>query len=75
MFELWDLTSRNVTGLFETKAAALAAVRAAAELRGRDYAAAFALIREDQRGNSRTIAKGPKLIELALQTRAAASLP
>jgi len=65
-FELWDLTTRNVTGFFLTEAEALAAVRAAIETHGRAYATAFALIREDARGRSRTIARGAELVERAL---------
>jgi hypothetical protein len=66
-FELWDLTTRNVTGFFPTEAAALAAVRAAIQEHGRVYAEAFALIREDTRGRSRTIARGSDLIDRALR--------
>jgi hypothetical protein len=67
-FELWDLTTRNVTGFFSTEADALAAVRAAIERHDRAYAEAFALIREDARGRSKTIARGSDLIERALRT-------
>jgi len=71
-FELWDLTSRNVAGFFETKAEALAAVRGAVNEHGRQYAEELLLASEDSRGRSRTIAKGGDLVELAL--RAARSL-
>ena len=64
-FELWDLTTRNVTGFFPTEADALAAVRAALEAHGRLYAEAFALIKEDARGQSKTIARGVELVERA----------
>lgn len=65
-YELWDLTSRNVTGFFGTEAEALAAVRAAAARHGRAYAEAFALVREDRRGRSTTVALGPTLVDRAL---------
>ena len=65
-FELWDLTTRNLAGFFETEAEALAATRAAVQTHGRDYAEAFALIREDSRGRSTTIARGADLVERAL---------
>jgi hypothetical protein len=66
-FELWDLTTRNVTGFFPSEAEALAAVRAATKAHGRAYAEAFALIREDARGRSKTIARGPALVEHAFR--------
>lgn len=72
MFELWHVPSRNVVGCFGTRAAALAAIREAVDLRGRQYAEDFALIREDRRGTSRTIARGGHLLDLALQAPAAA---
>jgi hypothetical protein len=65
-FELWDLTTRNVTGFFDTEAEALAAVRSAVRAHSRAYAEAFALIREDARGRSTTIARGAELVERAL---------
>jgi hypothetical protein len=65
-FELWDLTTRNVAGFFDTEAEALAAVRAAFQSHGRGYAEAFALVREDARGRSKTIARGAELVERAV---------
>ena len=67
MFELWHVPSRNMVGCFGTKAAARAAIREAVDLRGRQHAEAFALVREDQRGTSRTIATGSHLLDLSLQ--------
>lgn len=67
-FELWDMTSRNVSGFFDTKASALAAVRAAVDDHGRPYAEAFALVSEDTRGRSRLIAEGPHIVDLALRS-------
>lgn len=75
-YELWDLTTRNVTSFFPTEAEALAAVRAAVERHGRAYAEAFALIREDARGRSKTIARGTELIERAFRVaRAPGRIP
>lgn len=65
-YELWDLTTRNVTGFFETEADALDAVRAAGQTHGAAYAESFALIREDARGRWRTIARGAELVKRAL---------
>ena len=65
-YELWDLTSRNVAGFFETEADALDAVRAAGHTHGAAYAECFALIREDARGRSKTIARGTELVKRAL---------
>ena len=65
-FEIWDLVTRNLTGSFSTESEALEAVRNAVERHGRSYAEAFALIQEDSRGRSTTIARGMELIERAL---------
>lgn len=62
-YELWDLTSRNVTGFFDGEAAALAAVREVVVRHGRPYAEAFALVREDRRGRSTTVARGGDLVD------------
>ena len=67
MYELWDLTTRNVSGFFDTKAGALKAVRNAARTHGRTYAEAFSLLHEDARGRCREISSGEDLIELAFQ--------
>jgi hypothetical protein len=65
-YELWDLTTRNITDLFQTEGEAWRAVRATIELRGRSYAEAFALVREDARGQSTTTVRGIELVERAL---------
>jgi hypothetical protein len=66
-FELRDLTIRNVTRFFPTKAAVPAAVRAAVARRWRAYAEAFALTHEDARGRSKTSAREAELVERALR--------
>ena len=66
VFELWSIASGNVVGCFETEAAALGAVREAIGTHGKDYAAGFALGREDSRGRSSSIAQGMELVQHAL---------
>jgi hypothetical protein len=65
-YELWDLTTRNLTGFFATEDEALQAVRAAVEQHGRSYAEEFALVQEDAHGRSTTVARGIELVERAL---------
>ena len=65
-FELWDLVSRNVVGEFSTELQALALLRALAEERGWAEANSFALVREDEHGDSVTLAAGSVLVDLAL---------
>ena len=74
-YELWDLVSRNATGFFDTEAEALRAVRSAAELHGRAYAESFALVREDERGRSRTIARGTQLVDRAYASEGGDKIP
>jgi hypothetical protein len=65
-YELWDLTTRNLTGFFATEDEALQAVRAAVEQHGLSYVEAFALVQDDAWGRSTTIARGMELVERAL---------
>lgn len=63
-YELWDLTTRNMTGGFVSEAAALEAIRAAAR-HGEAYVEAFSLIGEDSRRRSTTVARGTELVQRA----------
>jgi hypothetical protein len=65
-YELWNMRSKSIFGVFDTEAAALAGVRAAARAYGRDFAEQLALGHEDRRGRSRQIAAGAELAERAL---------
>ena len=67
-FEVWDLVSRNIVGEFDEEREALALVRALTTPRGQRATEAFALVREDEQGNSVTIATGERLTDLALCT-------
>jgi hypothetical protein len=68
-FELWDMRSRNVIGGFDSEAEALAAVRQLIQDHGPSYVEDLFLGYEDDKGNSRPIAKGQRLAELALAAR------
>lgn len=65
-FELWETESRNLAAVYDTEAEALVGVREAVVRHGRKYAESFALVHEDKRGNSRTVAMGAELVSLAL---------
>jgi len=64
-YELWQTRTRNLIGTFATKAEALATVRQAAEIHGPDFLETIFLGHEDDKGHSRMIAEGRKLLELA----------
>lgn len=66
-FELWETESRNLAAVYDTESEALAAIRDAVDQHGRQYAESFALVHEDKKGNSKTVAMGVDLIERALR--------
>ncbi|GEM_PF-3251189 len=66
-FELWDTDDNNLVGTYSTREAALSAVRAAMEGRGRSYAEALTLLREDSRGRTTLVSEGSELIDLSMQ--------
>lgn len=65
-YELWETTSGNLVGTYDTEGAALAVVRRAIDRHGRDYVDSLALGLEDSRGRSTPVASGPQLAERAL---------
>jgi hypothetical protein len=65
-YQLWETTSRNLAAVYDTEGAALATIREAIATNGRDYAARFALIAEDRRGRTQTLAMGITLVDRAL---------
>ena len=67
-YELWDTKTGNAIGGFASQAEALAVVRDAINRHGRAYADILFLGCEDERGQSRPIAQGQALAELALGT-------
>lgn len=69
-FELWETKSRNLAAVYDTEAEALAAIRETVDRHGQQYAESFALVYEDKRGNSKTVAMGASLIERALRAPA-----
>jgi len=74
-FELWDMRSRNAIGSFDVKASALAAVRELMEDHGRAYVDDLFLGCEDDHGNSKPIAKGQELADLALRVAKRVPVP
>jgi hypothetical protein len=65
-FEVWDLTSRNILGVYPSEDTALKAIRTALQEHGPSYAEDLALIREDKCGESQLLAQGPELAQRAI---------
>ncbi len=74
-FELWDMRSRNAIGGFDSESAALAAVRQLIADHGRTYVEDLFLGCEDAEVNSRPIAKGQQLADLALAAAQRSTVP
>ena len=68
-YEIWDGSSGNLLMERPTKNEALAAVREIIDLRGEAYIEPFALILEDDDGESQMIAQGKELAALAFASR------
>lgn len=64
-YELMELTSANVVGMYETREAALRDVAETLRLYGPDAVATLALGRNDAEGDGAVIAEGPALAALA----------
>jgi len=69
-FELWETESRNMAAVYDTEAEALAGIREAVDLHGKQYVESFALVYEDKRGSAKTVAMGSDLIARAHHTSA-----
>ena len=68
LFELWDMRSRNGIGSFASEAEALHAVQKLIEEHGRSFVDELFLGCEDDQGNSKPVAKGKELADLALRS-------
>lgn len=66
-YELWDFESANLLGTFETRAAALAMVRAAIGRHARGYVDARGLGRTDEAGLDEPLLEGPDLADASLK--------
>ena len=64
-YELWDFKTRNVIGYFDTQDDALRRVREILDTYGAEEAMSFGLGTEDDNGESRAVAEGAELVELA----------
>ena len=64
-FEIWETSSSNLIGDFQTEKAALQAVRTAVNTHGRQYVMIWVLAYEDDQGDTTLVADGANLIELA----------
>ena len=64
IYELWDTTTLNLVGSFESEVEALAVVHGAVTRYGAGYVDGLVLVRENARGESCTLAEGLGLLEL-----------
>ena len=64
-YELWDFESGNIIGSFDTQNEALRIVREVLDTYGIEEAMHFGLGAEDYNGESRAIAHGAELVDLA----------
>jgi hypothetical protein len=71
-YELWDTTSANLLGTYDTEDAALGVVRQALDAHGESYVHRIALGYEDSRGRSKAVATGAALVNLTRVRRGAA---
>jgi hypothetical protein len=62
-FELWEMSTGNLMGAYESEARALAVMTSAIRSYGPSYADTIALIHEDARGGARVLAEGAALAE------------
>ena len=74
-YDLWDSESGSIVGTFTTRKEALSVVREALARHGVQYAEALLFGQEDIHGHTKAIARGKKLVDLALALAPARSTP
>ena len=74
-YDLWDSESGNIIGTFPTREEALSVVREALSRHGVQYAESLLFGQEDSHGQTKAIAQGEELIDLALAVAPAGSTP
>jgi hypothetical protein len=62
-YEIWEMQTGNLVASFGTEEDALALVRDALAAHGEAYARNLALVREDEHGQTSTVATSDQLIE------------
>jgi hypothetical protein len=65
-YAIWRADLPAGAAVFESEAAALAAVRAAMDAHGAGFVAGWSLVRIPRRGDWQTVAEGQQLVERAL---------
>lgn len=73
IYDLWDSESGNVVGTFDTKEDALSVVRQALAKHGSEYVETLLFGQQDSRGRTKAIARGKKLVQIALEEAPARS--
>jgi hypothetical protein len=64
-FEVWEMQTGNLVASFSHERDALALIRDAVKAHGEGYVESLALVREDEDGNSTTVATSYELIQRA----------
>ena len=62
-YEVWEMQTGNLVASFSLEEDALALVRDAVEAHGEAYARHLALVREDEAGQTTTVATAEQLLE------------
>lgn len=62
-YEVWEMQSGNLVASFSLEEDALALVRDAVKAHGPEYARSLALVREDESGETTTLATADQLLE------------
>ena len=62
-YEVWEMQTGNLVASFNLEEDALALVRDAVEAHGEAYARNLALVREDEAGQTTTVATAEQLLE------------
>jgi hypothetical protein len=71
IYDLWDSESGNIIGTFDTKEEALSVVRQALAKHGAEYVETLLFGQQDSRGQTKAIARGKKLVQIARGAAAA----
>jgi hypothetical protein len=67
IFEIWNVSTGNLVGAYDSEREALAVVHRTVELYGREEVEDLALAREDDEGHTEPLAQGGELADWALR--------
>jgi hypothetical protein len=75
MYELWEASTGNAMGAYDTEEDALGVIRDTVRHYGRQSVATFGLLRINSRGRAKLLAEGEALADRALASAPAMSTP